>query len=340
MNADLDAIMRKVNALLALADDPASTPGEAESARAKADAMMFKYKIETLTAPAQTGVSRPVPVWKTIWVCRLNNEWRNYYSGIASRIIQRNDSRANQDFIPNEEDGHMWLVYNAVGYEGDLRYAEELLAHAIAEFGKRLEPKFNPAESMAENALRLRQGGMERRRIAMLLFGGWETENEMKAKNRKVTRLIQEADPVLAKELLGRGTNIKTYRVSYANGFYHTLLSRLVTHRLAEGMAEHGLVLTSAKDAVDEAFYARYPMLRPKADDRILGNPREECARCKAAKSGYCREHQWLKPSQARHSTPYSTAGAEAGRAAARTVDFGRVGTGTVGQGDSRPAIS
>ncbi len=55
---DLSGMMRKVTALLANADDPATPPAAAETYRAKADALMFKYKIDSLTAPTVSGRRR------------------------------------------------------------------------------------------------------------------------------------------------------------------------------------------------------------------------------------------------------------------------------------------
>lgn len=338
---DLSGVMRKVTALLANADDPATTPEAAESYRAKADALMFKYKIDSLTAPEQKGIARPGAVWTTIWVCRSNNEWSAHYHGVATAILAHNDVRYKILYQRNEEDGHTWITLHAVGLASDVQYSEALIASAIIAFGKRLEPKVED-ESFAANCLRMRQGGMERKRIAALLLGPWETENEMKAKNRKVSNAIKEeaariGEPHLADELLGRGTNIATYRKSYASGFYYTLLNRIQVRRSAAQMEASGLVLASAKDIVDEAFYEEYPDRRPKAVVESSATKQESCKRCEQAKSGYCREHSWMKP-RAYRQTAYSEAGQRAGSHAARTVDLGTVGTPKVGGAD-RPAI-
>lgn len=336
----LDSIMRKVTALLANADDPVTPPEAAETYRAKADALMFKYKIDSLTAPAQAGIARPGAVWKDIYVCRLNNEWRQYYSGVARAVLDHNSCRYSMEYEVNEDDGYSWLVYRAVGLASDIAYAEALIVNALAAFGKRLEPAAIPGEPFGAACLRLRQGGMERRRITMLLLGAWTTENEMKAKNRKVSNAIKEeaariGQPHLAEELLGRGTNIKTYRNSYASGFYWTLVNRIQTHRLGEQLEAHDLVLASAKDVVDEAYYEKYPSRRPAAVVESSAPKQEACAKCSQAKSGYCREHGWMRPRASRPSA-YSSAGQRAGSHAARTVDLGATGTGKVGGSDRR----
>jgi hypothetical protein len=346
MTDNLDNVIRKVQALTALADDPRTPPHEAASARAKADAMMFKYKIESLTTPEQPGILRPTPQWKTIWVCRSSSMWRNHYSGLTRFVLDKAQCRYVGKVVENSEDeGHRWQVYEAVGYESDLRYAEVLVASAVSAFGRHLEPQYDPTETPAANALRLRRGGMERRRISLVLFGAWETENEMKAKNRKVTKLIQqEADrigePNLKKELLGRSTSISTYRQSYGDSFYWTLQTRLYSKKIEDGLEGSGLVLASAADAVDEMLYERYPHLRPVAViDGTSSKTQDKCPKCEKTKSGYCAEHRWMKP-RAYRETAYSTAGARAGASAARSVDLGSSGTGKVSGGRSPHALN
>lgn len=341
-DTDLTGIMRKVSALLANADDPATPPAAAETYRAKADALMFKYKIDSLTAPVQAGIAGPKPVWTTIWVARSSNEWANHYYGIASAICAHNEVRYSLEYKRNEDDGHLWLTLEAVGLASDVAYAEALTVSALAAFGKRLEPGVIPGEDFDAACLRMRQGGMERKRIAMLLLGAWSTENEMKAKNRQVSNAIKREalrieEPHLAEELLGRTTNIKTYRKSYGAAFYSTLVGRIQVRRSAEQLESHGLVLASAKDAVDEAYYEKYPERRPKATVESSAPRQERCEKCDKAASGYCREHGWMKPKKYRAGT-YSQAGAAAGRHAARTVDLGTVGTAKVGSAD-RPAL-
>lgn len=340
----LEGIMRKVAGLLANADDPATPPAAAETFRAKADYLMLKYKIDSLMAPS-TAVARPVPVWRTVWVCRVGSPWASYYLGIAGQALDYNDTRKQRVVQRNEDDGYNWYVYEAVGYQSDLAYAELLVTNALIEFGRRLEPQYDKGETLAQNALRMRQGGMERKRIAERLYGGWVNENEMKAKNRKVTGLIKEeaariGKPGLAEELLGRSVNIKTYRESYANSFYWTLNSRIRMRRLDEQAAEQALVLASAKDAVDEAFYEKYPHLRPAAQVESGVAAAKECAKCSKAKSGYCRDHSWMRPRYSSRTAPHSAAGSRAGAHAARNVDLGATPGGRKVPGTaSRPAL-
>lgn len=323
--------MMRIQRLLAIADDPAATPAEAETARSQADALMFRYKIEALTEPEQVSLINPE--WRTYWITRSNSTWSNFYSGIAQQVFRHNGILFATKYQTDHETGHRWLTYEAVGFGADLQYAEMLISSAIAAFGAKIEPKVNPDETPGQNALRLRQGGMERHRIATALFGPSETENEQKGKNRKVTALIK-AECIatgrmdLISELLGRGgASIKTYRESYANGFYWTLNQRITalsTERAQSG--EGTLVLASWKERLEEALYERFPHMRPRKEEHQIAGPSvsdEQCKKCAKAKSGYCREHSWKRPRYSSRQRAWSSAGQRAGSNAARTVDLG-----------------
>jgi hypothetical protein len=215
-----------------------------------------------------------------------------------------------------------------------------------------MEPSVDKSQSEEANAYRLRMGGMERHRIAMALWGPqkhtmdpgmsrWEAgydeakkaeTNEFKARNRRVTGLIKKGAVEAGQNpevVLGRGNSIKTFRESYASGFYWTLRNRLMNLGLNRGETDKGLVLASLERQVEEEFYGAYPNLRPSEsgrDDYIP--PNKDCARCKQAKAGYCRDHLYLKPSTAkvRHSA-FNHEASNLGSHAARTVDLGPGGT-------------
>lgn len=331
--------MERIQNLLALADDPGATPAEAEIARSQADALMFRYKIDTLTEPEHASLVNPE--WREFWVYEHGNGWGNFYLGIAQGVLRHNGilfTTKSDRRVDDKGFTHYWTVLDGVGFGADLQYAEMLITSAIMAFGKAIEPKYDPAETPGQNALRLRRGGMERHRIATAMFGRADTVNAQKALNRKVTKLIKEesaaiGQPNLVDELLGRGgASISTYREAYANGFYWTLDSRirsLATERAQSG--EGTMVLASWKERLEEALYVKYPHLRPRAQEAQLpsstggsqAKSQKDCPKCHKAKSGYCREHLWMKPSTARTTKAWSSAGQRAGSNAARTVDLG-----------------
>lgn len=318
----LDEILKKVRALVALADHENTPPHEAELARQRADALMLKYRIDEATQVASgmfgDGEGGLKPVWRTVALYGYGNEFETYYRMISGAITQHVGVRG----VTSYDDGT--VVLNAVGYESDLRYMDLLLTSALLEFGKRLEPREDPSKSFDENCYTMRHAGMERKRIAKILLGDWDTENEMKAKNRKVSAAVKREcakrgeDPNV---LLGRGNNMKTYRESYADGFVSTLHLRLWRMRQAQGEEGSSLVLADRSERVDEALYERYPHMRPRPT-----KPRD-CAKCRAAKSGYCRDH---KPVYGRvKQRSINMAARERGSTAAAMIDLGAQSTGT-----------
>jgi hypothetical protein len=338
----------KVRGLLAKADST-DNPHEASALRDKAEALMFKHKIDMATAPAEErkagGYAKPE--WRSIDLCAMGNQWYRYYSGIALAIVRHIDARS----VMLRDSSTGMYVLRVVGFAGDLDYLEMLLASATLAFGKRMEPKVDPTASEATNAFNLRMGGMERERIAVALWGPLSDEeayaygpssngrryvrkpsNATKARGRKVTKLITEgavAAEVDPKSILGQGNSIKTFRESYANGFYFTLVNRLRDLALNRGETDKGMVLASLEAQVEDMFYGEYPDLRPANTGRAeYIPPNEKCDKCKGTKSGYCRDHQFLKPSKAKAKPgSYNYEAANMGSAAARTVDLGPGGT-------------
>lgn len=352
-------MIAKVRALLAQADDPAATPAEAAAYRDKAEALQFKYKIDLATAPEAERKAGGMlkPEWREIFLCATTNSLYNYYSGIALTVIRHVDARC---VTLRKQDGYYLRV---VGFPVDLDYAEMLLASAVLAFGKRMEPKVHPDESEASNAYRLRMGGMERHRIAEALWGrmsedeayvygpkssgrGWgrQPSNASKARNRKVTNLIKQGAAEAGEDpsvVLGQGNSIKTFRESYASGFYYTLTSRLRDLALNRGETDKGLVLASLEAQVEEMFYGEYPHLRPSESGRAeYVAPNKDCAKCQKASSGYCREHGYLRPRRGSSKAPaYNYDAADLGRAAARSVDLGPGGTPKAEGGASRTQL-
>jgi hypothetical protein len=357
MESQFADMLSKVRGLIAKAD-ATEFPDEAAMLRDKAEALMFKYKIDLATAPEaeRRQAHNFRPEWRTIDVCAYGNQWRNYYGGIALAIVRHVDARA----ISVYNDGQ--YAVKVVGFPLDLDYFEMLLASATLAFGKKMEPKVDPNLPDSTNAFNLRMGGMERHRIAVALFGPIPDEeafsygysergryvrkpsNAAKARNRKVTNLIKQGaieageDPTL---ILGQGNSIKTFRESYAAGFYHTLVNRLRNMALARGEADKGLVLASLEAQVEEMFFAEYPHLRPSESGRAeYVDPRKDCAKCAKASSGYCNEHRYLKPSNAKvRDRAWNYAAQSAGSDAARTVDLGPGGTPKAEGGRTRTEL-
>lgn len=255
----LDAMMRKVEGLLAKADDPAATPEEADSCRAMAERIMTKYKIEQedLIARGDLKVNGLDILFKEVKVYNFQSEYRDVYATLMSYAAHHTGCTG---VWTGFDDGER--VITLVGYEADIRYAEALYMSARLVFADRMEPKVDPNLSDEDNVYRLRSSGLERRKVAEMM--GWVKGGA------KVTRLYKAAceargeDPVLT----GQGMSVSDYRKAYALGFQNEFWDRLSSARTAiEAELEgSGLILHGRSERIQEAVYQRWPQLRPKTD--------------------------------------------------------------------------
>lgn len=319
----LEDMLRKVRALLATADHENTPPHEADTARRMAEALMFKYRLdEADMGQGQDGVS---PQWETFTVCRVGSEYARHYRQMFSVACRHVEARAMFDTAYEESEQYYdekYYVAHVVGYESDLRIISVLYTAMQLSFQRKVEPRFDPELTKQVNAYVMRNAGMEGRRIAEAIYGRDDKNLRPKVRNMyKKEALARGEDPT---DLLGRGNNMKTYRESYAAGFLDEVWRRLSTMRAARGEHELGLVLVGRKEAIDESFYQKYPSARPStAVAKPYEAPNANCPKCAKAKSGYCREHGWLKPRYSRSAGAFSASGYSKGQDAARTVDMG-----------------
>lgn len=331
--SELSDILRRVNALLAQADHPNTGVEEANTFRAKAEAMMVKYRIEETQLSAAERQQMGVTVqWLDMDICEYTSEYRVFYYDLIRSVVAHMDVR--MDFIRTvgrntgdllthgtRDDGvETWATVSVCGFESDLLFVQALYTNARLAFSSKMEPKYDPSLSDQVNAYLMRSAGMEGWRIAQAIYG--KTDKALRPKVRKMFEAEAIARGEDPKPLLGRGSNMKLFRESYASGFVSEYRSRLYFMRASRGAGEVGLVLANRKDQIDEAFYARFPDRRPQPIPQIGEANPKRCERCAKAKSGYCRDHAWMRPRKQRARYANSTAYAR-GVSAARAVDLG-----------------
>lgn len=324
---DLQAMIKKVSALLATADSlQEGNPEAAATYRAKAEEMQRKYRIaeEELLATDASVAASIAPEWTEVEVVSLASPFRQTYyllwawaaehAGIEERTVQV---------------GGKWTSY-AVGYAGDLRMAEVLFNNARLVFQDRMEPQVKPELGDQVNVYRLREAGIERNRIAQLLWGA-PLDSSGQVQHRKVAKLyaaecqVRGVDP----KIQGRGTNVSDYRKAYAESFQGEFWWLLRKARNAADSVGGALVLPGRAERVKEAFYAKYPEMRPSQEVAVREEP-QRCERCAKAKSGHCRDHRPMSQTEQERLTRYrhsasGRAGALAGESAAREVEIAGV---------------
>ena len=315
----------KIRALLANAESFRESGNEdaAASFEAKAFQFMRDYKIAEEEALA-LDPTIAVPTSLIIEFKMEGYELSSFLVDIIREIAKHTGCRVN---VARLADWITWQ-FTLVGYEGDIRYAEFLWTSAFLMFTTKVSPTWDASLPEAENIYRMRQAGHERKTIAQRAWGNGEDA----AARSKVQRIyLREAksrgEVALA---TGLGFDAKRYRQAYARAFVDTLRHRLRVARDAADSVSGGLVLAGRADRVDDAFYELFPDMRPStAPAKPWVDPRTDCAKCKKAASGYCRDHNYLKPrnwtqaDEARWMRDQHSPSAQAGRTSGRTAAEG-----------------
>jgi hypothetical protein len=331
--ADTNAMLTRIRGLIDTADSLRETnPEAADNYQAKAEQLMVKYRIEEeeLLAKDPTAVT---PIWGDSLVASRKSPYHTSYFHLFYYIASHTGIKARYELKYGNEGAELRAY--TVGYEADLRYAEALFTSAYMVFNSKLEPTVNRSLPEEENIYRLRAAGIERVRIADMIWG-------MGSRNDK--RLLSKVGRVYAAEckrrgeepmVAGRGVTGAAYREQYAEGFVNTLSMRLRQARDAAGRQGGGLVLHGRSERVQEAFYERFPSERPKpAVEGRGGAVATRCEKCAKSARGACKEH-YIPVGRSSGGRDHFSAAAERGRAAgaaaARHVDLGRGGGNSIG---------
>lgn len=321
----LERLLKRVQGLINKADST-EFPDEAKLLRDKAEALMWKYRIDAATLGSlDTDGGGVVPEWRTITVCNADSEFRGYYRSVLGHVLSHFECRGVFRYEGDEQ------VAECVGFRGELRMAEAVYTSCMLAFGMKMEPVVQPDLSEQENAYLLRSAGVEGWRIAALLWPDVEPGPDgkppkgLRVKARglfKKEAIARGEDPNV---LLGKGNSVANYREDFATGFTNEIWHRLAGMRVSRAEVSAGLVLAGQKEAVDEMLYERYPHLNPANHAKVKWvDPTANCPKCKAAKSGYCREHGYLKPRMGTsRQRAFNAAAYDRGGTAAQAVDLG-----------------
>lgn len=338
-------ILSKVMGLLNKADHPGTPAEEAATCRAKAHELMQKYRLaeEELIASDPTSV---LPEWTTVQVYTHGTDFHQSYQNLAYYALEHaGDLRYRFQWTKTG------VQVEICGYAGDLRVMEWVYASMRAVFQDRLEPGVRPDLSDEENIWRLRSAGITRRAVAWKLWG-----QDTHAAHAKVGRIYKEqcAKRGEAAVLDGRGISATQYRAEYAKNFVWEMYGRLRRARDGADGAAGTMVFHGRKERIDEAFYERYPKLRPGTDvTPVVEETEEQKAAAQKELEKYerkldrkARRRELYGPTQAelaasRRRTSYAArAGRDAGAAAARAVDLDRASKAQrVDEGSGRTAL-
>lgn len=337
-----DRILAKIRKLLAMAE---GTDNEHEAAtfREHAEKLMREYRVaEEHLIAANPDSIKPVVTEVQLFVYG-QTPFRQQYINMMAWIGQHTGIRTRFLYVTPKGGTRTVCMAYLVGYEADTRYAEMLYTNAQLVFQRRLEPTVDSNLSDEDNVYNLRSAGIERNRIARML---WDLDTH--ASHAKVGQLYKSAcekrgeDPKVS----GRNVNAKNYRTLYAEEFAIELNRRM--QRAQDGADSTGgtMVLAGRADRVDEAFYDRFPEMRPSTEV-VETKECERCAKRKAKGEGPCRDHKprgWTAADEAayvrRHLSATAQRARSAGRQAAAEVELrGTQPAKRLGEDDTRKSM-
>lgn len=309
----LDRKMRQIEALLATADHPNTPAHEAASARALAERLMVRYRIEEEDLIKSGNLRTDVIDVQMVRVAYspLDSEFSDVYRSLLSYALAHTGCHGVFGSYERDDRDQLQSVMEVFGYEADIRYATLLFSNARLLFADRMEPKPDSVLSDEDNVYRMRSAGMERIRIADMM--GWGRTNSATA---KVTRLYKKACAARGEDatLTGRGNNVTNFRDVYVDEFKSTFWNRLWEARNAveAEIREGGIMLHDREGRVKEALYVAHPSLRPQ--------PRHADAKVKVRKPKPFKITKAMLKEQERRQSKAGRAGAQAGTAAANEV--------------------
>lgn len=305
--AELSGLLRKIRGLLDKAEGT-DNEHEAKAFREHAETLMRKYRIDQ-EALLAVDATAEVPSMETVDICPASSVFAQEYINLFHQCAHHAGIRVRYIYSDNK------YVGQAVGYSGDIRYATFIYTSARLTFMEKLEPQLKPELSEAENIYRLRSAGIDRQRIAEMVWG-----KRGQREGEQVSKIYQKvcAERGENPKVVGRGVNIKTYRTVYSRQFTSTLARRLREARDGADTVGGALVLHGRQERVDEAFYERFPEYRPSSAPRTAEDKPTKKSRKKAWTAADEARYQRMNHSAA------ALAGMTAGTEAASEVEIER----------------
>lgn len=312
---DVQKIMGRVTALLAKADST-EFPEEASALRAKAQELMQKYRLEEADLIAKNPGAL-TPVWVDFDLLTSFSEYQNFYLSLVHEAAAHAEVRYAHHIDPYTSRVRVY----ACGFESDIRLFEWLVNSARLAFREKLEPDLDRSLSDEENIYRLRQAGVTRSRVAYLL---WGSDAKDGVAHGKVGRIYKEQCRLRGEQpaLDGRGMSLGGYREAYAREFVVRFGARLEEARDGSMVLGGALVLKGRAQAVEDAYYTRFPSLHPDARKAA----RERAVAQRGGKPAKTRSWTQADERRWRRSTEGAAAraGRVAGAAAADAIEIDR----------------
>lgn len=348
-----DRVLETIRRLLALANDPATSPAERDQALDEANRRMNRHAIDQamLDASRTIGEKRK-PVKKLITLFDYNFEWGSYFMTTIMSMCETN--RCRYAF----HSGYRSITI--VGMQEDVDWVEMLWLNVFFQFSSKIQPAWDREASVDQNIFNFKNAGYKWKDIWDIGYfkqDGMPDGNDHFIPNKckymitgyKKTCKERGVEPV--------GTQtFAAYKLTFTNYFTHEINRRLEEMRAANKAQEDAtpgsaVALRDMSEDILAEFYRLFPMLSPEERnkrDEILRLEEEAAERRDAeflaslspaarkteldrrskAEAKAARDSDTYYRRQARRRT-FDAAGATAGRDAGKDVDLTRNGRAT-----------
>jgi hypothetical protein len=257
-----DSMLDKVNALIAKANST-EFPAERDAFLAKADALMFQYKIDEITLANRRNGNKPqsltVPTHEEMeWVMPLD-EFIDIHTAVMTYLALLADVRVVRK----------WNTIDVFGYSTDIRYFRQLWTATYLTFSSKLNPKWERSRTDGENIKLLIESGMKWVPVWLEArkAGALEDVPKPPADNGKMKRLYTAECKRQGVEKMKLTFKVDAYRDSFAIGYRDMIFQRVLDLRAQrlrmERQASDGVtvVLRRQATAVEDLMNATYPGL-------------------------------------------------------------------------------
>lgn len=331
-----ESVLETVRRLVALGQqDSGATEAEREAALARADKLMTKHAIDqALLAASEFLPSREEPEARTMYLWQ-EGEFTEQYRQLVRDLTAHHRCRAVWHGVTSQGG-----KYTVIGFPSDIAYFEMVWTGAYLTFVARMDPRWNKAQTEEENVYRLKEAGVRWQDIAEM--GGFDWPD-----GGKIIRIYKRYCREHGLTATNHTQRNAAYRLSYARAFVNRINERIESqvtarHEQVKQTAGAELALRDRADVVNEAMYQRFPNLRPataaemeqyrqQSRERMAAElAAEEARRAKLTpkqREAEDRRNERERNRQYRQwdrewAREHDSAGAQAGRSAADTVDL------------------
>jgi hypothetical protein len=288
---ELSAVLRKVRALVAIAEHEKTEPVEAEQARAHADRLMLQFAIDEAALDAsRPAESRGKPETIEVDICDRLSNLSGYFSWLVD-VVARYSRCKVRSWTRCDYDRNVWMA-TVYGYESDLRYFEIVYTTLLLHMSSVLVEGWSDSVSDDENVYRLHNAGFNWAEIAQMR--GWvkdfapsypEIKNPYHHRDdpRKVvpsTTMSARFKTSYLRACRKHGTEpvqvpaggSATYRTSAAGGYVSRIGQRLIKTEQGRDAAESG-ALVLRRDDLEDFFRKANPDLFREEEEEFVEQP-------------------------------------------------------------------